>query len=194
MANAGFRISGFPLPDDLSTLRRRNRRQMGGGDTTGVGFDVRPNRCVLLAEPRQQQRESELIMPHTITNPAGLHNPVVLGYSHVASIPASSELVYIAGQFAVGPELKVVSSDFDEQVERSFANLGTALASVGLDFSHVIRLGTYIIDRDREKVETLVRVCQRIWGDKPPVQTLLGIAFFADPDQRFEVDAVAVRP
>lgn len=72
--------------------------------------------------------------------------------------------------------------------------MGTALATVGLDFSHVGRIGTYIVDHDLAKLDALVREITRIWGDNPPVQTLVGVASLALPDMLFEVEAVAFRP
>jgi enamine deaminase RidA (YjgF/YER057c/UK114 family) len=130
-------------------------------------------------------------MSHTLTNPAGLHDPVGFGYSHLAAAP---ELVFVAGQYASGPDGSVPSADFAEQVELSFANLGTALAAAGLGYEHVARLGTYIVDHDEAKLEALVKVISRIWRERPPAQTLLGVARLALPDMLFEVDAVAVRP
>ncbi|WP_331771139.1 RidA family protein (plasmid) [Embleya sp. NBC_00888] len=129
----------------------------------------------------------------TITNPADLHNPVAFGYSHVVDAP-NPDLVFIAGQYGSDQTGAVDSSDFAAQVERSFTNLGTALAAAGLGFQDVARLGTYIVDHDHAKLEALLTVITRIWGDKPPAQTLLGVAALALPDMRFEVDAVAVRP
>lgn len=132
-------------------------------------------------------------MAVTITNPPALHDPVGFGYSHIASASAA-DLVLIGGQYGSGPDGTVTSPDFAEQVERSFANLGTALAAVGLDFTHVARLGTYVVDHDQAKLDALLRVIKRIWGDRPPAQTLIGVAALALPDMLFEVDAVAVRP
>ncbi|MET7299985.1 RidA family protein [Embleya sp. NPDC005575] len=129
----------------------------------------------------------------TITNPAELHNPVTFGYSHVVDAP-SPDLVVIAGQYGSNPTGAVDSSDFAAQVERSFANLGTALAAAGLGFQDVARLGTYIVDHDHTKLEALLAVINRIWGNQPPAQTLLGVAALALPDMLFEVDAIAVRP
>jgi enamine deaminase RidA (YjgF/YER057c/UK114 family) len=131
-------------------------------------------------------------MTHTTTNPAGLHDPVGFGYSHLASAPAP-DLVFVAGQYASGPDGTVTSADFAEQVERSFTNLGIALAAEGLGFEHVVRLGTYIVDHDEARLDALLRVVTRIWGEHPPAQTLLGVARLALPDMQFEVDAVAVR-
>ncbi len=130
-------------------------------------------------------------MPHTLTNPPALHDPVGFGYSHLAG---ARDVVFVAGQYASGPDGSVPSADFAEQVELAFANLGTALAAEGLGFEHVARLGTYIVDHDEAKLEALVGVISRIWGERPPAQTLLGVARLALPAMLFEVDAVAVRP
>lgn len=132
-------------------------------------------------------------MAHNITNPNTLHNPVGYGYSHVASAP-NADLVFVAGQYASDVEGHVVSDDFAKQVAQSFDNIGRALASEGLDFSHVVQLRTYIVGHDESKLTALLEVISRIWGDKPPTQTLLGVAALALPDMLFEVDAIAVRP
>jgi enamine deaminase RidA (YjgF/YER057c/UK114 family) len=131
-------------------------------------------------------------MSHSELNPPSLHSPVGIGYSRVADL-TSKGLVHIAGQFGIGPDGAVVSQDFAEQVELAFVNLGTALAAVGLDYSNVARLGTYIVGHDADDLAVLSGVITRIWGDKPPVQTLLGVASLASPEMRFEVDALAVR-
>ncbi|TDC55216.1 RidA family protein [Actinomadura sp. KC345] len=129
-------------------------------------------------------------MPHSISNPEGLHKPAT--YSHVAT--ASGELVLIAGQYASDGNGRVVSADFAEQVRRSFANLRTALTSVGLGFEHVVQLRSHIVAHDAGKLAVLGGRIVEIWGDEPPTQTLSGVAALAYPDMLFEVDAIAVRP
>ncbi|MFE2873359.1 RidA family protein [Embleya sp. NPDC059259] len=118
---------------------------------------------------------------------------MAFGYSHIVEAP-NPDLVIIAGQYGSDPTGAVESADFAAQVERSFANLGTALAAAGLGFRDVARLGTYIVDHDHAKLEALLAVITRIWGDRPPAQTLLGVAALALLDMLFEVDATAVRP
>lgn len=131
-------------------------------------------------------------MPHSEPNPPSLHSPVGIDHSQVADL-TSKGLVLIAGQYGTGPDGAVVSQNFREQVERAFVNLGTALAAVGLDYSNVARLGTYLVGHDADDLAVLGSVITRIWGDKLPVQTLLGVASLASPEMRFEVDALAVR-
>lgn len=127
----------------------------------------------------------------TIVNPPDLHDPTAFGYSHLATVPAGSALVLVAGQYGSDSSGHVVSADFADQVERAFANLAVALAAAGLDFGDVVQLRTFVVDHDRVKLEVLLAKIRWIWGDHPPTQTLLGVAALALPDMQFEVDAVA---
>lgn len=132
-------------------------------------------------------------MSHSVLNPNGLHNPSPFGYSHTAHVPAGSELVFVAGQYASDPQGAVVSEVFAEQVDRSLHNLGLALAGHGLDWSAVVQLRTYVVGLDFERLGAISGAVQGIFGDALPTQTLLGVAALATPDLLFEIEAVAVR-
>jgi len=125
-----------------------------------------------------------------ISNPVGLHDPAGFGYSHVAE---AGGFVFVAGQYASGPDGHVPVAGFEEQLELAFANLGVALRSAGLDYGDVFQLRTYVVDHSADKLAALGQVIAKYWPQRPPVQTLLGVAALALPDMRFEVDAVAVR-
>ncbi|TCC46425.1 RidA family protein [Kribbella capetownensis] len=125
-----------------------------------------------------------------ISNPAGLHDPTGFGYSHVAEV---GDFVLVAGQYASGADGHVAVAGFEEQLDLAFANLGIALRSVGLDYDSVFQLRTYIVDHSPEKLAALGQVIAKYWPERPPVQTLLGVASLALPEMSFEVDAVAVR-
>lgn len=131
-------------------------------------------------------------MPHSIINPEGLHDPVGFGYSHLSR--ASGELVFVAGQYASDDNGDVTSADFAEQVRRSLANLRTALRAAGLDYGNVVQLRTHIVGHDADKLAVITRQIGEIWGDRPPTQTLIGVAALALPGMLFEVDAIAVSP
>lgn len=125
-----------------------------------------------------------------ISNPTGLHDPTGFGYSHVAR--ATGELVFIAGQYDSDEHGNTTSDDFATQVDRGFANLGIALRSAGLDYADVAQLRTHIVDHDLDKLAVLGKKIAEIWGDRPPTQTLTGVAALALPGMLFEVDAIAV--
>ncbi|WP_067841360.1 RidA family protein [Nocardia lijiangensis] len=126
-----------------------------------------------------------------ISNPAELHDPTGFGYSHVARV--SGELVLIAGQYDSDAEGHTTTADFAGQVDRAFANLGIALRSAGLDYADVAQLRTFIVEHDLDKLTVLGKKIAEIWGERPPTQTLLGVAALALPGMLFEVDALAVR-
>lgn len=107
---------------------------------------------------------------------------------------APGELVFIAGQYASDETGTPVPGDFAVQVDVAFARLRSALAGVGLGFEHVVRLGTFVVDHDLTKLETLGKALHAHFGDRLPAQTLSGVASLALPGMLFEVDAVAVRP
>jgi enamine deaminase RidA (YjgF/YER057c/UK114 family) len=130
-------------------------------------------------------------VPPTLVNPPALHDPVPFGCSHVAT--ARGELVFVGGQYGSDPTGQPVPGGFDVQVETALAHLGTALAAVGLGYRDVVRIGTFIVDHDVDKLTVLGGHLHRIWGDQPPPQTLIGVSALALPGMLFEVDAVAVR-
>ncbi|ARX80770.1 RidA family protein [Streptomyces alboflavus] len=128
----------------------------------------------------------------TITNPATLHDPTPFGYSHAVSAPG--ELVFIAGQYASDSTGAPVPGDFASQVELALDRLRSALEGVGLGYEHVVRLGSFIVDHDGEKLEALGKALHTRFGDRLPAQTLSGVAALALPGMLFEIDAMAVRP
>ncbi|MGR4881518.1 RidA family protein [Streptomyces sp. LARHCF249] len=130
-------------------------------------------------------------MTRSIINPAGLHHPTGYGYSHIVSAPG--EQVFIAGQYGSDDSGHVVSEDFADQVAQAFANLRTALAAVGLGPADVVRIGTYVVGHDQEKLAVLLKELHATWGTELPAQTLVGVASLALPGMLFEIDAVAVR-
>ncbi|MGQ4363259.1 RidA family protein [Streptomyces sp. SAS_272] len=129
-----------------------------------------------------------------LVDPEGLHDPIPFGYSHTVTVPAETELVLVSGQYGSGPDGTVVSADFTEQVQRTFHNIGVALAAHGLDLSHVVQLRTYVVNHDVSKLGPITAAVRAGWGTKPPTQTLIGVASLAAPDVLFEVEALAVRP
>jgi enamine deaminase RidA (YjgF/YER057c/UK114 family) len=127
---------------------------------------------------------------HKFLNPAAIAKPV--GYTHVVE-PAAGRIVFISGQLGLDAENKVVSADFRAQAEQTFVNLKNALAAVGADFSHVVKLNNYFTDIAHLGVFREVRD-RFVDTAAPPASTAVAIAALARPGALIEVEAVAVVP
>jgi enamine deaminase RidA (YjgF/YER057c/UK114 family) len=79
-----------------------------------------------------------------------IFSPDVLGkplgqYSQITRVKAS-EFVYIAGQLAANREGAIIGADdFDAQCTQVFANIETALKSVGAGWGNVVEFTTYLV-------------------------------------------------
>jgi enamine deaminase RidA (YjgF/YER057c/UK114 family) len=79
-----------------------------------------------------------------------IFSPDVLGkplgqYSQITRVKAS-EFVYIAGQLATNREGAIIGADdFDAQCTQVFANIETALKSVGAGWGNVVEFTTYLV-------------------------------------------------
>ena len=74
-------------------------------------------------------------------NPAGMRPPAEY-YAHVTK---AGNMVFVAGQAAVGKDNKMVGvHDITAQAEEVFSQLQECLRSAGTDFSHVVKLNTYL--------------------------------------------------
>lgn len=126
-----------------------------------------------------------------ISSPPTLAKP--RGYSHVAEV-MSGRTVYIAGQLAQDKDGKVVGpGDFRAQCVQVFENLKLALASVGADFTHVVKLTNYFTDMAHVEAFREVRA-QYVNTQQPPASTAVQVVRLARPEMLIEVEAVAVVP
>lgn len=123
-------------------------------------------------------------------NPAGLSHPPT--YSHVVRATGRST-VYISGQVPVDASGHLVGGDdFEAQARQVYANLRTALAAVGADFSHVARMTTYVVDYRPELRDVIGRLRLEVMGDQLAASTLIGVQALAVPEYRIEIEAIAV--
>ncbi|ARS41278.1 hypothetical protein CA265_17100 [Sphingobacteriaceae bacterium GW460-11-11-14-LB5] len=127
-----------------------------------------------------------------ITNPEGIYDPRPHGYSHLASVPAESLLVFVAGQGGSRMD-GVLSADFRTQVSIVFENIALALKSKGLTMASIAKLTTLVVDYDEEKHHILIEESTKIWPDlKFPVNTLIPVQRLALNGMLIEIDATAI--
>jgi enamine deaminase RidA (YjgF/YER057c/UK114 family) len=126
-----------------------------------------------------------------ILNPEALGKP--LGqYSQLTRVKAS-EFVFIAGQVGVDRDGKVADG-FDAQCVQTFANIETALKSVGAGWGNIVQFTTYLVhSQDIPKFMTYrLREFPKMFssGAYPP-NTLLMIDRLVQEPLLVEVQAVA---
>ncbi|GAA4209358.1 RidA family protein [Pedobacter jeongneungensis] len=127
-----------------------------------------------------------------ITNPAGIYDPRPHAYSHLASVPADRELVFVAGQGGSRTD-GILSNDFRTQVSIVFENIALALKSKNLTMANIAKLTTLVVGYDEDKHHVLIEESNKIWPDqKFPVNTLIPVQRLALNGMLIEIDAVAV--
>lgn len=130
---------------------------------------------------------------HRFQNPATIHQ--TRGYSHVVETTSPSRTIYIAGQLGRTTDGKMAGApgDFRAQAMQAFENLKHALAAVGANFEHVVKLTNYLVDI--EHIHTYFEVRDRYVDTKaPPASTTIQISKLAHEGALYEVDAIAVVP
>ena len=123
-------------------------------------------------------------------NPAGLRRPPT--YTPVVRATGGST-VYCSGQVSVDIEGRLVGEgDFAAQARQVFANLRTALAAVGADFSNVVKMTTYIVNYGPALRDVVGPIRAEAMGDALPASTLIGVQALAMPSYMIEIEAIAV--
>jgi enamine deaminase RidA (YjgF/YER057c/UK114 family) len=124
------------------------------------------------------------------SSPASMPKP--RGYSNLVEAKGPGRTVYIAGQLGYTPDGKI-ASDFRGQCVQAFENVKAALADVGGDFSHVVKVTNFFTNID--DLQTYFEVRDRYVNTAaPPASTAVEISRLARPEALYEIEAVAVLP
>jgi len=121
--------------------------------------------------------------------------PGTRGYTHVVETAGPARTIYISGQLGMTPDGKFAGEpgDFRAQATQAFENLKAALASVGAEFSHVVKITNYFTDISHLPIFFEVRDSY-VNTKAPPASTAVQIVKLARPDALFEIEAIAVVP
>jgi enamine deaminase RidA (YjgF/YER057c/UK114 family) len=130
---------------------------------------------------------------HKFLNPDTIAKPV--GYTQVVEPAGPGRIIFISGQLGLDLDNKMVGGpgDFRAQAEQTFVNLKNALAAVGADFEHVVKLNNYFTDISHLGMFREVRD-RFINTAAPPASTAVAISALARPGALIEVEAIAVVP
>ena len=113
-------------------------------------------------------------------------------YSHVVEVSGPHRIVYLAGQPGMDGAGKVAQG-FRAQAVQVMENIKTALASVGGDFDHIVKLTSYLTDLEAN-ADVFREVRASYFPNKAalPASTLLQISRLASPSYLLEVEVVAI--
>jgi enamine deaminase RidA (YjgF/YER057c/UK114 family) len=124
------------------------------------------------------------------TNPTGIHPPT--GYTHVVEVQPG-RVAYISGQVAFNQAAELVGEgDIVAQTRQVFENIKAALAAIGTDFSHVIKLNYYAVDVSRLAEIRAVR--NEYLADPPPASTFVVVKGLVRPELLIEIEAIVALP
>lgn len=125
-------------------------------------------------------------------NPSNLYDSTAFGFSH-AAVQDGGRVLHLAGQVAWDAQCNVVGiGDFAAQVDQALANISAVLEHSGLGPSDVVRLRTYIVDNDMERLGAVVGALKRFYGGQTPApNTVVGVQSLALPDFLVEIEAIA---
>lgn len=124
------------------------------------------------------------------TNPSALPPPPGGIYSHVVK---AGDHVYISGQLARDRSGNLIGhGDVVSQYRQVWANLGAALAAVGVGVEQLVKTTTYVVGEANIPLIRAVR--QELSPPNPPASTMVIVAGLAVPHALVEVDAIAVVP
>jgi enamine deaminase RidA (YjgF/YER057c/UK114 family) len=127
-----------------------------------------------------------------IFNPDGLAKPAGT-YTHVARA-RTQEIVFIAGQVPTDASGATVGKgDFEAQCAQVYANIRTALRSVGADWNNVVQFTSFLV-RPQDAAAFRAyrgREFPKMFPQAAPPNTLLFISRLADEGYLLEVQTVA---
>jgi len=127
---------------------------------------------------------TRFINPQTLSKPPG--------YTQVVEATAPVRLVYVAGQLGMDRDGKF-SSDFCLQAIQTFENIKAALAAVGGQFQHVVKMNNYLVDMKYLPIFRQVRDSY-LADQNRPASTTIAISGLAREGALLEIEAVAVLP
>ena len=138
----------------------------------------------------QADREESAVSQTRFINPDALSKPP--GYTHVVEANMPGRIIYIAGQLGLDRDGKVVG-DFRQQAVQTFENIKAALAAVGAEFRHVVKLNSYLVGVEHLPAFREVRDSYLARANRP-ASTTIGIAALARAGALLEIEAIAVLP
>jgi len=127
-------------------------------------------------------------MPTRFFNPKNVSTRPI-PYSHGAEIQAGSNIIFMSGQVGRTIPDGDLLPDFEGQIRQTYINIKAVLDDVGMDWSNIVKMTTYITER--KNLAAMREIRKEILGDHKPAHTLVIVAGLAFEEYLIEVDCTA---
>jgi len=122
----------------------------------------------------------------TLHNPASVH-AASGGYSMGLELSQHRRLLFISGQIPENTDGSVPKG-FEAQCEQAWRNVIAALTSAGLGVEHLVKINTFLTDRDQVAANRAIR--RKMLAGHEPALTVV-IAETIDGKWLLEIEAIA---
>jgi enamine deaminase RidA (YjgF/YER057c/UK114 family) len=123
-------------------------------------------------------------------SPASVHTTNG-AYSHTATVPAGTELVFVSGQVGLRPDGTLPES-LEDQSKQLFANLQALLDLHGAKVTDIVKITAFLVAG--QDLPTFRGVRKAFMNGHAPTSTLVFISQLVDPAMLVEVEAVVAKP
>ena len=113
--------------------------------------------------------------------------PVEGAYPQAVEVTGPTRWLYLSGQIPVAPDGSL-AADFTGQCEQVWSNIETQLAAAGMTLDNLVKVTTFLADRDDALENRTVRI-RRLAGCQPALTVIVTGLF--DAAWRVEIEAVA---
>jgi len=125
-------------------------------------------------------------------NPEELGAPS--GWTNGMLAPAGGRLLFVAGQTAGGPDGKITTDDFVEQIGIALDRVLAVVRDAGGSAEDIGRITWFVTDIDayRSKLQEIGAVYRSRMGRHFPAMALLHVSGLVDPHAQVELEVTAV--
>ena len=122
-------------------------------------------------------------------NPPSVPAPIGQ-YAHGLELAAPARLLFISGQIPEDLD-GGIPSDFRSQCRLVWSHLGAVLREAGLEYSHLVKVTTFLTNRSQAEVNSVIR--REVLGSHEPALTVI-VAQTLDARWLLEIEAIAAFP
>jgi 2-iminobutanoate/2-iminopropanoate deaminase len=131
-------------------------------------------------------KEASEMAEITRHNPSTVHAPSS-GYSMGLELSQHRRLLFVSGQVPELPDGSVPEG-FEAQCRQAWRNVVEVLKSAGLGVEHLVKINTFLTDRDQVATNRAIR--REMLGGHEPASTVM-VAVTVDSKWLLEIEAIA---